>query len=105
MYIHTFSFSDKFEWDPDKRLENLNKHNIDFRRAIRIFDDPVAVKKSNQKGETRQIAVGILNHMEIAVVFTMRGENCRIISARRARNYERREYRDLYTGGTGQTSR
>ncbi len=101
MQIQFFSFEDRFEWDADKRLKNLDKHGIDFRRAIRIFDVPVAVRKSDQKGETRHIAIGILNHIEIAVVFTMRGNHCRIISARRARDYERREYRDLYPGGTG----
>jgi uncharacterized DUF497 family protein len=27
-----------FEWDEDKRLVNLEKHEIDFNRAILLFD-------------------------------------------------------------------
>ncbi|PHS26273.1 MAG: hypothetical protein COA84_06380 [Robiginitomaculum sp.] len=59
----------------------------------------------HQKGETRHIAIGTLNHIEIAVIFTIRDGICRTISARRARKNERREYRNLHPRGIGQTSR
>ncbi|WP_223568030.1 BrnT family toxin [Agrobacterium tumefaciens] len=34
----------------------------------------------------------------IAIVYTMRGDVCRIISARAARQNERRTYRQLFSG-------
>jgi uncharacterized DUF497 family protein len=33
-----FSFLPGFEWDEDKRGENLRKHGVDFFEAVRIFD-------------------------------------------------------------------
>jgi len=30
----------RFEWDEGKRLSNLAKHGLDFRRAVDVFDRP-----------------------------------------------------------------
>jgi uncharacterized DUF497 family protein len=30
----------RFEWDERKRLANLAKHGLDFRRAVQVFDRP-----------------------------------------------------------------
>jgi uncharacterized DUF497 family protein len=32
----------KFTWDPNKALENLNGHGVDFREAATVFDDPLS---------------------------------------------------------------
>ena len=92
---YTSSFI-SFEWDEDKRQINLQKHGIDFPKVLRIFALPVCRRRSDKNGETRFLVVGVLDDVEIAVIYTEREEGvCRIISARRARPEERRAYRSL----------
>ena len=85
-----------FEWDESKRQANLAKHHIDFRDAKRIFDGPVFERMDSRHGEERMFAIGIMEDIEIVVVYTMRGERRRIISARRAHRRERKAYREAY---------
>lgn len=81
-----------FEWDEEKRKTTPEKHGIDFVDAIRIFDGDILVAPSRHHNEERWVAVGPLDGIEIAVIFTIRGEVCRIIIARRARRHEREAY-------------
>jgi hypothetical protein len=93
----------EFEWDEDKRLANLAKHGLDFRRVKTIWDgnviDPAATRLETD--ETRYLALGIPGEDEIvvAVVYTNRADNRRIISARRARDYERKNYQIRFGRG------
>lgn len=90
-----------FEWDDAKNARNLAKHGIDFDDAIGIWDGPVLTRASDRDGEPRWVAVGAVEGRELAVVYTLRGdanERCRIISARRARTNERRDYRTAFPG-------
>ncbi len=84
-----------FEWNERKNEANIAKHGIDFDEAIGIFTGFVTERKDIRRdyGETRIIAIGVMERRELVVVYTMRGEICRIISARRARLNERRTYR------------
>ncbi len=91
---------DAFEWDERKCDANIRKHGIDFRDAASIFKTEVLVVRSDSAGEERWKAIGLLTGREICVVFTERGNVCRIISARRARNNERRAYSSLLARGT-----
>jgi uncharacterized protein len=88
-----------FEWDEAKRLATLEKHGIDFVRAAEVFSTPHVVLPGRSDIETRQVAVGEVGGKIIAVVFTMRGEVRRLISARRARANERENYRALVHRG------
>jgi uncharacterized protein len=88
----------EFEWDPAKAAANQVKHRIDFRDAAKVFEGRFLTARSDRGGEPRWTAVGLLDGDEIAVVFTWRGERRRIISARKARRHERREYRTLFPG-------
>ncbi len=84
-----------FEWDPAKRSTNLAKHGIDFPGASRVFDDPLArieVDPRSYGREMRFRAIGSVNGTVLFVCFTMRGEKCRIIGARRANRRERESY-------------
>ena len=81
-----------FEWDDDKQLKVLHKHGIDFEDAIGIFEGFVAEQRSDRFGEARWTAIGPTGSGMIALVYTMRGEVRRVITARPARKYERREY-------------
>ena len=84
-----------FAWDPAKNTANLAKHGIAFPDAIRIFDGPVLETTDRRRdyGEVRMAALGIAMGLHLYVVYTIRGGNRRIISARRANKYEREAYR------------
>ncbi|MBM3544136.1 MAG: BrnT family toxin [Alphaproteobacteria bacterium] len=82
----------EFEWDEDKREGNWNTHEVDFEDVKEVFRHPHVVAPSYGYGESRWTAVGLLDDVEITVVFTIRDERCRLISARRARHYERNAY-------------
>jgi uncharacterized protein len=81
-----------FEWDESKRQSNLAKHHIDFQDAIEIFDGPIFEKATRSHGENRILAIGLIESIEIVVVYATRGKRRRIISARRAHRDERQEY-------------
>ena len=86
-----------FEWDESKRGSNLAKHAIDFLRATQIFDGrPIYTRPSTRGSEARFVSVGEIDGELIAVVWTERPEAIRMISARRARNVEKRAYRSLF---------
>ena len=54
------------------------------------------VNDRREYAETRILTFGLLEGMEIAVVYTVRGRNRRIISATRAHTDERKTYRKAY---------
>lgn len=91
-----------FEWDESKRQTNLAKHGIDFQDAIWVFDGPVFERVSRRRGEDRVVAVGSMEGIEIVLVYVIRGELRRIISARRAHRDERQDYADhIKSAGQG----
>jgi uncharacterized DUF497 family protein len=88
----------RFEWDEAKRLTNIAKHGIDFLRARNVFDGrPWVENESWHAGETRRLRIAMLDERLVAVVWTQRGvDGIRIISARIARDAEKRQYRQLH---------
>jgi uncharacterized DUF497 family protein len=85
-----------FEWDPEKARANVAKHGIDFDEAASVFADPLAqwmLDSGLHSGEDRFVALGwSYGQRLLAVVFTMRGERVRIISARRPTRREAKAY-------------
>jgi uncharacterized DUF497 family protein len=84
-----------FEWDDAKFDSNIQKHRISFADAIRVFADPARLIVDETKpehGEQRYKAIGWVDGRIIAVVFTVRDDSLRIISARRSSRSERRDY-------------
>ena len=88
--------SREFEWDEGKRIATIEKHGIDFRDAALIFADRCVVKKARSETEKRYRATGLLNGAFVTVVFTMRGDVVRLVTARRARHDEIRAYREIH---------
>ncbi|HJU09919.1 MAG TPA: BrnT family toxin [Candidatus Binataceae bacterium] len=86
---------ERYEWDKAKNLQNIAKHHIDFVEAVLIFESPVLEKVDRRYGEERIAAIGITNGVELFVVYTWRGRNRRIISARRASRRERQKYSEI----------
>jgi uncharacterized DUF497 family protein len=87
----------QFEWDENKRQQNLAKHGVDFLRAALVFDGrPAVMLYSPRAGEDRWQTTAAIEGRLITVIWTWRDERCRIISARRARDGEERAYRQTY---------
>ena len=90
-----------FEWDEQKRQSNLRKHDIDFIDVQAVFDGrPLVSSVSRQPAELRFLTTAEIEGIFYTVVWTWRGDIIRIISARRARDEEKRDYRSLHGGGT-----
>ena len=78
-----------FEYDAAKSAANRAKHGIDFDRAQALWDDPWLLEApARTEGEPRWLAIGRIDGMCWAAVWTPRGDAVRIISVRRARKEE-----------------
>jgi uncharacterized protein len=83
-----------YQWDNDKAATNINKHGIDFADAVSVFSDDLAVTVSDERfEEERFITIGIdaLGRV-LVVVYTLRGKEIRLISARKATRLELTQY-------------
>ncbi|QIW16202.1 hypothetical protein A4G20_07600 [Pasteurellaceae bacterium RH1A] len=92
-------YSYRFEWDKNKALSNLKKHQISFETATHVFKDPNILLKQDrfEHGEERWQAIGnVAGHRILLVAHTYRfqqgTEVIRIISARKANAKEKKEY-------------
>ncbi len=82
----------RYTWHKAKNAANIRKHGISFERAVRIFDGPTIEEfdDRHEYGEVRIKTIGIIEGVEVLVVYTPKGEDeRRIISARRADRRER----------------
>ena len=88
---------DAFEWDPAKAAENYRNHAVTFEQATRVFADPFAMERRDDRqnyGEDRYSILGMVDDRVLFVAFTLRGETIRIISARGAEPHEKRKYHE-----------
>lgn len=85
-----------FEWDTEKAVENLKKHEVSFEEATTVFYDLLSSTipdPLHSDEENRFIIVGMSHQQRLlVVVHTDREEKIRIISARLATPKERRNY-------------
>lgn len=81
-----------FEWDSSKNESNEKKHGITFENASLVFQKPYLSIRSANEVEERFIALGDADGRIIAVIYTVREDRIRIISARAARKNEREIY-------------
>lgn len=90
----------EFEWDEDKRLANIGKHNVDFVRAVAIFAEPIADFEDSRfdYGEARRIAIGFVGQDCYVIVYTIRADVLRIISARIGGRRDQRKYQTYFAG-------
>jgi uncharacterized DUF497 family protein len=85
----------RFQFDPSKAAANLKKHGVSFPDAEGVFHDPLAVtiEDPDAEGERRFVAIGLGNLGELlVVVYALRGDEYRLISARRPTRKERKHY-------------
>jgi uncharacterized protein len=85
-----------YQWDRDKAASNLNKHGIDFADAVSVFSDDLATTVNDERfEEERFITIGIDAFGRVlVVVYTWRGDEIRLISARKATRTERNQYEE-----------
>ncbi len=88
----------EFEWHNAKNAENVRKHGIDFHWVRLMFDDSHLFEYDDDYPyEDRVNAIGMIDTVLVHVTYTMRGDACRIISARGAERHERRWYHEGQT--------
>jgi uncharacterized DUF497 family protein len=84
-----------FEWDSQKAITNFRKHRIKFELAAEAFFDPFVCYLDEQivGSELRERLVGLTTSWQLLlVVYAMRGDVIRIISARMVTKAEREIY-------------
>lgn len=83
-------------WDPEKASGNVLKHGVRFSDAEGVLFDPGAISEEYEElGEQRLVSIGRDHVGRILVVaYTYRGEDIRLISARRATRRERHSYEE-----------
>jgi uncharacterized protein len=89
----------EFEFDAGKNHVNLAKHGIDLQDAALVFIDPARLDMADDRqdyGEPRRIVVGQVSGRVWVVVYTVRGDVHRLISARKANEREQKRYRALH---------
>lgn len=78
-----------FEYDLPKSISNKEKHGIDFDEAQVLWKDINRLEiPAKTIDEPRWLVIGKIGEKFWSAIITDRGENIRIISARRARNEE-----------------
>jgi uncharacterized DUF497 family protein len=86
-----------YEWDPAKARANFAKHGVRFADAVTVLEDDLALtmRDPSSDEEERWITLGrnALGRV-IVVVYTWRGENLRMISARHATAREKSQYEE-----------
>jgi hypothetical protein len=85
-----------YQWDDDKATANLRKHGIDFADAVSVFSDDLAITIPDERfDEELFITVEIDAFSRVlVVVYTWRGNEIRLISARQATRRERKQYEE-----------
>ena len=86
-----------FQWNDDKAASNFVKHGVRFEVARDVFKDPFAIEFADDRedyGEDQFLLIGVAGRRLLVVVYTMRDERIRLISARGAQPYEQPLYHE-----------
>jgi uncharacterized protein len=86
----------EFEWDSAKAEANFSTHGVTFDLAATVLKDPFAIERLDDReeyGEERFVVTGMAEGNSLLfVAYTEREGRIRIISARRATQYEQDDY-------------
>ena len=82
------------EWNLEKAAQNLKKHGVDFADAATVLTDELAVSiREDSEDEKRFVTIGMDALGRVLVVaYAWRGDEPRIISARKATRSALRQY-------------
>ena len=82
-----------FEFDPEKSKKNKEKHGIDFVEAQLLWEDSRAIGFPGRSDDEPRFALVAEVDSKLWIAFyTIRDEQTRIISVRRARKAEKELY-------------
>ncbi len=84
-----------FVWDRQKSAINWRKHDVSFEAACDVFFDPFVHWTTEEMvgEELREAIIGLTSDWRLLyVVYTIRGQQIRLISARVVTRDERRAY-------------
>ena len=84
-----------FQWHSDKALSNLRRHGVSFETACEVFFDLFLQPLDDEyvDGEVRERVIGMaVNWRLLYVVYTLREDVIRLVSARPVTRQERKEY-------------
>ena len=90
----------KFEWDENKNIINIQKHNVSFEEAMTVFKDRKAVLRydeSSSESEDRFNIIGMSQLSKFLIVCHCYRESdtiIRIISARKPTKTESKYYEE-----------
>jgi uncharacterized DUF497 family protein len=86
----------EFEWDEDKRLKVIAERRVDMLHAALMFEGPIVSRIDDRRdyGETRLIALGLVDDECFVVVYTKRGDTIRLITAWKGGRDERIQYEE-----------
>ena len=87
-----------FDWDDVKDAQNVAVRGVSFADAAGVFTDPNRldwVDLRRDYGETRRKTIGKVGDVYLTVVYTLRGEVCRIITAWPSSRKERSRYGEV----------
>lgn len=84
-----------YQWNKDKAAANLRKHSVDFADAVSVFSDEAITIPDERFDEERFVTIGIdaLGRV-LVVVYTLRDDEIRLISAHQATWQERQQYEE-----------
>jgi len=85
----------EIEFDPNKAASNLIKHGISFEESSTALLDPLALVREDPdaEAENRWVLIGMSNQARLlTVIYTLRNERIRLISARKATKKEAKNY-------------
>jgi uncharacterized protein len=84
----------RYQWARDKADRNFKKHGIFFSDAVSVLSDDLALTIEDESSEERRwVTLGRdLFGRILVVIYSWRGEEIRIVSARKAGARERRQY-------------
>lgn len=85
----------EFEWDTEKAVSNLQKHDVSFEEAATVFFDPLSLTipdPVHSDEENRFVTTGLSDQRRpLVVVHSEHDDRIRIISARLATSSEKEE--------------
>ena len=85
----------EIEFDQHKAISNFNKHAVTFDEAVSCLLDPNALVQEDldTQGEHRWILLGMSDQARLlTVIYTLRDDAIRIISARKSTTKEAKNY-------------
>ena len=83
----------QFEWNEEKRQQNIEKHGVDLLFAAMIFEGATLTREDDRHdyGEVRFASLGLVDDVPYVVIHTERNGMVRLISAWKGgrKDYER----------------